>query len=256
MRGNMAEANYTESDMMVVTASRFLRDGEVVFIGIGLPSLATNLAKRLHAPGIVMNYESGTLDTKPAKPPLSIGDDELSLKALAIVSGPEMFRYGLQGGTFETGFLAAAQIDRYANLNTTVIGDYWNPKVRLPGAGGAPEIARFCNRSIIMLKQTRRSFVEQLDFVTTIGYWKGGDSLSEIGYSAKGSLTVITDLGILEPDPVSKELVQTHIHQGVTIEQVKESTGWDLRIAPLLKTTTPPAEKELTILNELREMLT
>jgi glutaconate CoA-transferase subunit B len=241
--------------MMVVTASRFLRDGEIVFIGIGLPSLASNLARRLHAPNIIMNYESGTLDTKPAKPPLSIGDDELSLKALAIVSGPEMFRYWLQGGTFETGFLAAAQIDRYANLNTTVIGDYHKPRVRLPGAGGAPEIARFCHRTIIMLGQTRRSFVERLDFTTTLGYGDGGDSLSKIGYSGKGPITVITDLGILEPDPVSRELLQTHLHPGITKEQVRDSTGWDLRMAGKLKTTSAPTEVELTLLKQLQEML-
>jgi glutaconate CoA-transferase subunit B len=251
----LPETDYTPTDMMVVTASRFLRDGEIVFIGIGLPSLATNLARRLHAPNIIMNYESGTLDTKPGKPPLSIGDDELSLKALSIVSGPEMFRYWLQGGTFETGFLAAAQIDRYANLNSTVIGNYHNPKVRLPGAGGAPEIAHFCHRTIIMLRQTRRSFVEQLDFTTTLGFGEGGDSITELGHSGKGLITVITDLGILESDPVSKELVQTYIHPGATTEQVKESTGWDLRIAGQVKTTAVPGEEELTVLKDLQKML-
>jgi glutaconate CoA-transferase subunit B len=249
------EIEYTASDMMVVTASRFLRDGEIVFIGIGLPSLAANLARRLHAPGIIMNYESGTLDTKPAKPPLSIGDDELSLKALAIVSGPEMFRYWLQGGTFETGFLAAAQIDRHANLNTTVIGDYHKPRVRLPGAGGAPEIARFCHRTIIMLRQTRRSFVERLDFTTTLGYGDGGDSLTEIEYSDRGPITVITDLGILEPDPATKELVQTHLHPGVSVIQAVESTGWELKTAERIKTTAEPKIEELNLLKELQEML-
>lgn len=251
----MADTDYTSSEMMVVSASRFLKNGAIVFIGIGLPSLAANLARRLHAPDISMIYESGTLDTKPDRPPLSIGDDELSRKALSVVSVPEMFRYWLQGGVIETGFLGAAQIDKYGNLNTTVIGDYLDPKVRLPGAGGAPEIAGFCDHTIIMLKQSKRSFVKKLDFTTTVGYGTGGNNISELGFTGKGPVAVITDLGVLEPDPVSKELVQTSLHPGLSPEQVKEATGWELKLAREMKTSPIPTKKELEILRELQIMI-
>ena len=251
----MPDTAYTSNEIMVVTACRFLKNGAIVFIGIGLPSLAANLARRLHAPDISMIYESGTLDTKPDRPPLSIGDDELSRKALSVVSVPEMFRYWLQGGVIETGFLGAAQIDRFGNLNTTVIGDYHNPKVRLPGAGGAPEIAGFCDHTIIMLKQNRRSFVETLDFTTTVGFGTGGNNIRELGFSGKGPIAVITDLGVLKPDPVSKELVQTSLHPGVTVEQVKEATGWELKIAGEIETTASPSTEELENLRELQNMI-
>jgi len=251
----MPDTEYTSNEMMVVSASRYLRNGSIVFIGIGLPSLAANLARRLHAPDISMIYESGTLDTKPDRPPLSIGDDELSRKALSVVSVPEMFRYWLQRGIIETGFLGAAQIDRFGNLNTTVIGDYNNPKVRLPGAGGAPEIAGFCDHTIIMLKQTKRSFVEALDFTTTVGHGDGGDSISKLGFLGNGPVAVITDLGILEPDPVSKELTLTFLHPGVSVESVKEATGWDLKVAEVLKNSAAPKDEELVILRELQNMI-
>jgi glutaconate CoA-transferase subunit B len=251
----MPDTAYTSNEMMVVTACRFLKNEAIVFIGIGLPSLAANLARRLHAPDISMIYESGTLDTKPDRPPLSIGDDELSRKALSVVSVPEMFRYWLQGGVIETGFLGAAQIDRFGNLNTTVIGDYHKPKVRLPGAGGAPEIAGFCDHTIIMLKQNRRTFVETLDFTTTVGYGTGGNNIAELGFSGNGPIAVITDLGVLKPDPVSKELVQTFLHPGVTIDQAKEATGWELKVAEEIKTTAVPTGEELEILRELQNMI-
>jgi glutaconate CoA-transferase subunit B len=251
----MADQAYTSNEMMVVSASRFLKNGAIVFIGIGLPSLAANLARRLHAPDISMIYESGTLDTKPDRPPLSIGDDELSRKALSVVSVPEMFRYWLQGGVIETGFLGAAQIDKYGNLNTTVIGDYHDPKVRLPGAGGAPEIAGFCNHTIIMLKQSQRSFVKKLDFITTVGYGTGGNNISELGFTGNGPVAVITDLGVLEPDPLTKEFVQTSLHPGVSAEQVKEATGWELKLSREMKTSPIPTEKELEILRELQKMI-
>jgi glutaconate CoA-transferase subunit B len=251
----MPDTEYTSNEMMVVSASRYLRNGSIVFIGIGLPSLAANLARRLHAPDISMIYESGTLDTKPDRPPLSIGDDELSRKALSVVSVPEMFRYWLQRGIIETGFLGAAQIDRFGNLNTTVIGDYSHPKVRLPGAGGAPEIAGFCANTIIMLKQSKRSFVEALDFTTTVGHGDGGDSISKLGFSGNGPVAVITDLGILEPDPVSKELTLTFLHPGVSIEAVKDATGWDLKMAEVLKNSVAPRDEELVILRKLQNMI-
>jgi glutaconate CoA-transferase subunit B len=251
----MPDTDYTSSEMMVVSASRFLKNGGIVFIGIGLPSLAANLARRTHAPDISMIYESGTLDTKPDRPPLSIGDDELSRKALSVVSVPEMFRYWLQGGIIETGFLGAAQIDKYGNLNTTVIGDYHSPKVRLPGAGGAPEIAGFCQHTIIMLRQSQRSFVEALDFTTTIGYGKGGEHISKLGFSGQGPVAVITDLGILKPDPLSKEFIQTSLHPGVTIDQAINATGWDLKLAEELETSAIPTGEELEILRELQQMI-
>jgi len=251
----MNDTPYTSNEMMVVSASRFLKDRVIVFIGIGLPSLAANLARRLHAPDISMIYESGTLDTKPDRPPLSIGDDELSRKALSVVSVPEMFRYWLQGGNIETGFLGAAQIDKYGNLNTTVIGDYHHPKVRLPGAGGAPEIAGFCKHTIIMLNQSSRTFVKTLDFTTTVGFGTGGNNIGELGFTGKGPIAVITDLGILEPDPVSKELIQTSLHPGVTAGQVKDATGWDLKLAGEMKETGLPTGEELGILRELQTMI-
>ena len=251
----MSDKAYTSNEIMVVTACRFLKNGAIVFIGIGLPSLAANLARRLHAPDISMIYESGTLDTKPDRPPLSIGDDELSRKALSVVSVPEMFRYWLQGGVIETGFLGAAQIDRFGNLNTTVIGDYDHPKVRLPGAGGAPEIAGFCDHTIIMLKQSRRSFVKTLDFTTTVGYGTGGNNISELGFTGKGPIAVITDLGVLKPDPVSKEFIQISLHPGVTVDQVKEATGWELKLAEEIETTATPTTKELENLRKLQNMI-
>ena len=251
----MADSAYTSNEMMVVTASRFLKNGSIVFIGIGLPSLAANLARSLHAPDISMIYESGTLDTKPDRPPLSIGDDELSRKALSVVSVPEMFRYWLQGGVIETGFLGAAQIDRFGNLNTTVIGDYHNPKVRLPGAGGAPEIAGFCDHTIIMLKQSRRSFVESLDFTTTVGYGTGGSNISELGFSGKGPIAVITDLGVLMPDPLTQELIQTSLHPGVTVDQALEATAWELKVAKEMEATAIPSDDELANLRELQNMI-
>ena len=251
----MPDTEYSANEMMVVTASRFLKDESVVFIGIGLPSLAANLARRTHAPNIAMIYESGTLDTKPSRPPLSIGDDELSRTALSVVSVPEMFQYWLQGGKIEVGFLGAAQIDKYGNLNTTVIGDYSNPKVRLPGAGGAPEIAGFCNHTIIMLKQNKRNFVEKLDFITTVGYGEGYNHISALGFSGKGPIAIITDLGILEPDPETKEFILTHIHPGIEVDTVKESTGWDLMVADTIRITNLPSEEELEILRNLQEMI-
>lgn len=250
----MSESSYSANEMMVVTAARFLKEGSIVFIGIGLPSLAANLARKLHAPNLSMIYESGTLDTTPDRPPLSIGDDELSRKALSVVSVPEMFQYWLQGGNIETGFLGAAQVDKFGNLNSTVIGDYNNPKVRLPGAGGAPEIAGFCDHTIIMLRQSTRTFVEKLHFITSVGYATGGDSQEKLGFSGHGPKAIITDLGILEPDPMTKEFILTHHHPGVTVETAKEATGWDLKISEQIKSTTIPTNEELSALRKLQEL--
>ena len=222
---------------MAVEAARRLGDGDVCFVGIGLPSLAANLARATHAPSCVLIYESGTIGSKPAELPLSIGDGELAETADAVVSVPEMFAYWLQGGHIDVGFLSAAQIDRWGNLNSTVIGDYESPKVRLPGGGGAPEIATSAQKVFVMLRQTSRAFVERLDFLTSSG---------------ERVALVVTDLGILEPDPESRELTLTFTHPGVEVEQVREATGWKLRVADDLGETTPPAEEELTRLRALK----
>ena len=249
----MSETAYTAADIMTIVAARQLHNDTVCFVGIGQPSTAANLARNTHAPDIVLIYESGTIGAKPPVLPLSIGDNELAETADFIVPVPEMFQYWLQGRHISVGFLGAAQIDRYANINTTVIGDYAQPKTRLPGAGGAPEIAASCGEVFIMLKHSKRAFVEQLDFITSVGHYQGGSSRKEIGLDSKGPTTVITDLGILEPDPETKELTLTHIHPGISVDQVKAETGWDLRIADALETTKPPTQTELCALHDLKE---
>jgi glutaconate CoA-transferase subunit B len=237
--------------MMTATAARMLRNEDVCFVGIGLPSAACNLARLSHAPGITLIYESGTIATKPSILPLSIGDGELCETALTTVSVPEMFRYWLQGGRITLGFLGAAQIDRYANINTTVIGPYDKPKVRLPGGGGAPEIATSCGEVFVILNQHKRAFVEKLDFVTSLGHGTGHDDRARHGVTTKGPTRVITDLCIMEPDPVTKELTVTSLHPGVTREAASAATGWKLRFAESIAETLAPTENELTVLREL-----
>jgi len=224
------------NEMMAIAAARRLGDGDVCFVGIGLPSLAANLARITHAPHCVLIYESGTIGAKPTELPLSIGDGQLAETADAVVSVPEMFAYWLQGGRIDVGFLGAAQIDRRGNLNSTVIGDYDRPKVRLPGGGGAPEIATSARDVFVMLEQTPRTFVERLDFTTSVG-----DRVR----------VVVTDLGMLEPDEEG-ELTLTQIHPGVEPEQVQEATAWELRIAEELDVTEPPSDTELVALRSLR----
>src|SRR3954451_2177504 len=237
---------------MTVAVSRALRDGAVLFVGIGLPSTGANLARRTHAPNLVLVYESGCIGAKPSTLPLSIGDGELAETADSVVSVPEIFNYWLQPGRIDTGFLGAAQIDRYANINTTVIGgDYDSPKVRLPGAGGAPEIAASCGEVIVIVRQSPRAFVERVDFVTSVGHGSGPGDRERLGLRGKGPTKVITDLGILEPDPETRELVLTHTHPGITATQAQEATGWDLKIAADLQTTEPPTQDELSKLREL-----
>src|SRR5579863_3408900 len=208
---------YTADEMMTIAAARMLRNGTVCFVGIGLPSAAANVARLTHAPDVVLIYESGPIATKPTVLPLSIGDGELSETSETVVSIPEMFAYWLQGGRIDFGFLGAAQIDRFANINTTVIGDYARPKTRLPGAGGAPEIATSAKEIFVMLRMTPRAFVEELDFVTSLGHGSGGESRAKSGARGRGPTRVITDLGILEPDPESRELRLTSLHPGVKL---------------------------------------
>ena len=226
---------YTADEMMAVEAARRIDDGTVCFVGIGLPSLAANLARRTHAPGCVLVYESGTIGAKPEALPLSIGDGELAETADTVVSVPEMFGYWLQGGRIDVGFLGAAQIDRHGNLNSTVIGSYDSPSVRLPGGGGAPEIALSVGDVFVMLRHSTRAFVEELDFTTSLG-----DDVR----------VVVTDLGVLEP--VDGELTLIAVHPGVEPEAAREATGWELKVADELRETEPPTEAELAALRSLR----
>jgi glutaconate CoA-transferase subunit B len=249
----MSDAAYTSDEMMTVAAARMVRNGAKLFVGIGLPSAAANLARLTHAPETVLIYESGTIGTRPNVLPLSIGDGELSETADAVVSVPEMFAYWLQGGRIDLGFLGAAQIDRFANINTTVIGDYRKPTVRLPGAGGAPEIAASCKEVLITLRQNARAFVETLDFVTSVGHADGGDSRARLRLPGKGPTAVITDLGILTPDPDTKELTLTSVHPGIAVEKVVKATGWPLKVAADVKTTEPPTQRELDVLRDLND---
>jgi glutaconate CoA-transferase subunit B len=226
---------HSADEMMTVAAARELRDGEVCFVGIGLPSTAANLARGRHAPDVVLIYESGTIGSKPTRLPLSIGDGDLAETADAVVAVPEIFNYWLQGGRIDVGFLGAAQIDRQGNLNSTVIGPYESPKVRLPGAGGAPEIARLTKRVITIIRQSSRTFVDELDFKTSLG---------------ADDQVVITDLGVLRR--IDGELTLTRLHPGVTLEQAQEATAWELKVADDLETTEPPTEDELALLREMK----
>jgi glutaconate CoA-transferase subunit B len=243
---------YTADEMMAVAASRRLRDGMTCFVGIGLPSTAANLARRTHAPGCVLIYESGTIGAKPEHLPLSIGDGELAETADTVVSVPEIFSYWLQAGRIDVGFLGAAQIDRFGNLNSTVIGDYDSPTVRLPGAGGAPEIAASCRQTFVMLRQSPRTFVSQLDFRTTVGFGDGAGSRAEAGFGGAGVTAVVTDLGVLEPDPESCELTLATLHPGISADDARHATGWELRVADPVQTGEPPTDEELQVLRSLK----
>ena len=243
---------YTPHEMMTVTAARSLRNGMTCFVGIGLPSEAANLARRTHAPQLVLIYESGAIGAKPDHVPLSIGDGILAETADAVVSVPEIFNYWLQPGRIDVGFLGAAQLDRHGNINTTMIGpSYGHPAVRLPGAGGAPEIAAACREVVIVIRQSRRTFAERLDFVTTVGFGAGVASRQKLGLTGGGPKLVITDLGVLRPAPGSGELVLAGIYPGVSVEHVKDSTGWDLAVSPDLSELGRPSAADLTALREL-----
>ena len=244
--------NYTATEMMTVAAARALSSSDVCFVGIGLPSAACNLARLTHAPGVTLIYESGTLGTKPAILPLSIGDTELCETALTTVSVPEMFRYWLQGGRIGIGFLGGAQVDRFGNLNSTVIGKYESPKVRLPGSGGAQEIATQCARIFIIMRHGQRSFVPEVDFVTSLGHGRTGVERRKLGFRTQGPMLLVTDLCIMKPDPSTNEFVVTSLHLGVTREQVRENTGWDVRFAATVEETRAPDQVELAALRDLQ----
>lgn len=246
--------SWTREEMMAVAAARALAGHRSCFVGIGAPSTAANLARRLHAPDLALVYESGTVGARPRTLPLSIGDGELAETAVTVVSVPEVFNYWLQPGRIGVGFLAAAQLDRYANINTTVIGpDYRHPLVRLPGAGGAPEIAASCQEVFIMVRHSRRTFVERVDFITSVGYGDGPGARQRLGLRGRGPVLVVTDLGVLEPDPDTCELTLTRRHPGVEVDEIRAETGWDLAVARDLATTDPPTGQELALLRDLME---
>jgi glutaconate CoA-transferase, subunit B len=244
--------DFTPDDAMTIAAARCLTDGAVCFVGIGLPSTAANLARRTHAPNLVLVYESGTLGSKPKRLPLSIGDGELADTADSVVTVPEVFNYWLQPGRIDVGFLSGAQIDRFGNINSTVIGDYETPKVRLPGAGGAPEIAASCREVMVMLRQSPRAFVERVDFVSSMGYGQGPGDRERLGLRGAGPRTVVTDIGILRPDPRTCELTLVALQPGATAEQAREATGWNLAVADDIEKLEPPTAEELSVLRELQ----
>ena len=246
----MGSLSYSATELMIVNAARLLQDGDVVFVGVGQPNLACNLAKRTHAPGLVMIYEAGVIGAEPSRLPLSIGDPTLVSGALSVVSMYDIFANYLQRGNVDVGFLGGAQIDRYGNINATLIGtDYAHPKVRLPGSGGSQEISAWANRCYVMTPHQKRRFPEKCDFVTSAGYLGGRAQRDAAGLRGKGPVVVVTDIGLLEPDETG-ELLLTALHPGKTAQEAVENTGWALRVAPTLKTTAPVTEKELRILWE------
>jgi glutaconate CoA-transferase subunit B len=242
---------YTSAEMMTVAAARALSDRDICFAGIGLPSAACNLARLTHAPHIRLIYESGTLETRPDVLPLSIGDGELCETALTTVSIPEIFQYWLQGGRITIGFLSGAQVDRFGNLNTTAIGDYQNPKVRLPGSGRATEIATSCGQIFLIMRHSPRSFVEQLDFLTTLGHGQTGRERKDLGIETRGPTLLVTDLCTMRPDPETNEMAVASLHPGITREQVREKTGWEVRFGDTVDETPPPVSSELEVLRAL-----
>ncbi len=241
--------NYSSAELMIVNAARLLRDSDVVFVGVGQPNLACNLARRTHAPNLLMIYEAGVIGAQPARLPLSIGDPTLVSGATAVCSMYDIFALYLQRGNVDVGFMGGAQIDRYGNINATVIGEYEHPKVRLPGSGGSKEIAAWANRCYIMTPHQKRRFPEKCDFRTSAGFLGGRAERDAIGLRGGGPQAVVTDIGILEPDETG-ELVLTALHPGKTAEEAIANTGWPLKVAPALRYTEPPGEEELRILRE------
>lgn len=254
-RGAQANNGYSSDDQMTVAAARLLHGQMRCFVGIGMPSTAANLARNTHAPDLVLIYESGSLGSKPTRLPLSIGDGELASTADSVVSIPEVFNYWLQPGRIDVGFLGGAQIDRFGNINSTVIGGYDDPKVRLPGAGGAPEIAAACGEVFVMLRQSPRAFVERVDFVSSLGFGDGPGVRERLGLRGRGVTTVVTDLGLLRPDPETCELTLMALQPGATFDAARAATGWELRAADELPVLDPPTDDELAVLRRLQSIL-
>lgn len=245
----MTDLTYNATELMIVNAARLLRDGDQVFVGVGIPNLACNLARRTHAPNLQMIYEAGVIGARPERLPLSIGDPTLVSGATSVCSMYDVFTLYLQRGNVDVGFLGGAQIDQFGNINATVIGDYLHPKVRLPGSGGSMEIAAWANRCYIITPHQKRRFPAKVDFHTSAGFLEGGDARAKTGVRGKGPQAVVTNLGILSPDE-NGELILTALHPGCTIQQVKENTGWDVKVSPELTETLPPEPVELRILRE------
>ena len=245
----MKENKFTATELMIINSARLLKDGDVVFVGVGLPNLACNLAQRTHAPNLTMIYEAGVIGAKPARLPLSIGDPTLVSGATAVCSMYDIFSLYLQRGNVDVGFLGGAQIDRYCNINATVIGDYHHPKVRLPGSGGSMEMAAWANRCYVLTPHNQRRFPEKVDYCTSAGFLAGRQQREKVGVRGAGPQAVVTDLGILAPD-AQGELQVTHLHPGVEISQIKENTGWDIKVSDQLSVTQLPTQQELFILHE------
>lgn len=243
--------HYSPAEMMTAVAARELRDGEVVFVGIGLPNLACNLARSMHAPSLVLIYESGAVGAIPERIPVSIGDPALVTGSLMVCGMADVFQSLLQNGRIEVGFLGAAQVDRYGNLNTTVVGEYQRPSVRLPGSGGAAEIAIHAKRTVVMSRLGPRSFPERVDFITSPGHRPGGRHRRELGMPGLGPGTIVTDKAVLEADPASGELVLSALYPGVSVDEVRAGVGWDLRCRDQLGTVPPPSGQELRLLREV-----
>ncbi len=241
--------NFTKSELLTVNAARLLRDEDVVFVGVGLPNLACNLAQRTHAPNLVMIYEAGVIGARPTRLPLSIGDPTLVSGATAVCSMYDIFSFYLQRGNVDVGFLGGAQIDRFGNINATVIGDYHHPKTRLPGSGGSMEIAGWANRCYIITPHQKRRFPEKVDFITSAGFLESRSERLATGARGGGPQGIVTHLGIMEPDETG-EIILTGLHPGASVEQIKENTGWDIKIADHLTITEPPSENELRILHQ------
>lgn len=242
--------SYTAAEMMIVAAARALAGARTVFVGVGLPNIACNLARRTIAPDLELIYEAGVYGARPARLPLSIGDPTLVTGATAVMSQADLFGLYLQGGLVDVALLGGAQIDRFGNLNTTVIGDYAHPKVRLPGSGGACEIAANARRTFIIMRLTRRAFVERLDFITSPGHLDGGDSRQRLGLPGAGPDLVVTDMALFDFASPDREMQLIAVHPGVTIEQVREAVGWNLRLADHVTETPPPTPDELRVVRE------
>ena len=245
------ELSYTPSEMMTAVAARELRDGEVVFVGIGLPNLACNLARATHAPNLVLIYESGAVGAVPERLPVSIGDPALVTGSLMVSSMADVFQCLLQNGRIEVGFLGGAQIDRYGNINTTVVGDYIRPTVRLPGSGGAAEIAIHARKTVVISRLDRRTFPEAVDFITSPGHRIKGRTRRELGMPGAGPTKVVTDKAILEVNLLTGELMLTALYPGVEVAQVAAGIGWALRSRDRLADVVPPSQRELQLLREV-----
>jgi glutaconate CoA-transferase subunit B len=241
--------DYSASELMTINSARLLKDGDVVFVGVGLPNLACNLARRTHAPDLYMIYEAGVIGARPKRLPLSIGDPTLVSGAAAVCSMYDIFTLYLQRGHVDVGFLGGAQVDRFGNINSTVIGSYAKPKVRLPGSGGSMEMAAWANRCYIITPHQKRRFPERVDFHTSAGFLNGKGERAASGVRGGGPQAVVTNLGILTPNE-NGEMTLTALHPGVKVEAACENTGWPLKVSPDLRVTQPPTAEELRILRE------